>query len=73
MNISEKNKIKNLVISLWDNYKNKEDITKEIESGYIFGEYANNKHYRADDIFSIVKEVDLEKNPLILEEQIPEI
>lgn len=75
MNDLKRQEIKNLIISLWDNYEDKTELAKNVENGYIFGEYGENEHYRIDDIVAIIAEVNLEKNPLpepIIEEPIVE-
>lgn len=69
MNEEKRLEIKNLTISLWEDYTEKSELAKHIESGYIFGEYADNEHYKIDDIVGIIAEVELEKNPIV-EEQI---
>lgn len=57
----------------WDNYPDKTEMAKEIEMGYIFGPLGENEHYLIDEIVALIKEVDLEKNPLpVVEEPIIE-
>jgi len=61
----------------WDNYPDKTEMAKDIEKGYIFGPLGENEHYLIDSIVALIKEVDLEKNPLpepepIIEEPIVE-
>ena len=72
MNDLKRQEIKDLVVSLWDNYEDKTELAKHIENGYIFGEYASNEQYNIDDITAIIAEVNLEKNPPIIEEPVVE-
>lgn len=70
MNDLKRQEIKDLIISLWDSYEDKAEMAKHIENGYIFGEYANNEHYKIDDLTAIIAEVYLEKNPLPVVEEV---
>jgi hypothetical protein len=45
---------------------------KEIEHSYIFGPLGQNQHFNIDDIMSLINEVDLQKNPPIIEEVVVE-
>jgi len=73
MNEQKQIEIKALINQLWDTYKDKAEMAKHIENGYIFGDYADNEHYSIDEITNLIKEVDLEKNPLpeVVEEPLP--
>jgi len=65
---------------LWDEYPKVEDnedqpdnltiaakidLIARIENGYIFGEFAENKHFRRKDLDTLIQEVVYEKNPSI--------
>ena len=67
MNDNKKAEIKALVESRWASSPSKVQLAKQIEKDYIFGEVANNEHYKIDEIMEVVKEVDLEKNPPVEE------
>ena len=64
MEADKRIEIKGKVEAMWDDYEVKSHIAKQLEHDYIFGEIASNEHYKIDEIMAIVKEVDLEKNPL---------
>jgi len=62
-----------LINSEWDLWDDKTELAKKIEHDYIFGPLGENEHYLIDEIVALVKEVDLEKNPLpVVEEPIIE-
>lgn len=75
MNEQKQIEIKALIYELWDSYEDKVEMSKDIEHGYIFGEYGNSEHYSIDSISDLIKEVYLEKNPLpepeVIEETLP--
>jgi len=56
----------------WDKFETKEEMAKYIENAYIFGEIADNEHYKIDDIMELINIVDLEKNPLPIPEVVEE-
>lgn len=57
----------------WNNYEDKNEMAKEIEHSYIFGPLGQNEHYLIDDIMALIDEVELQKNPLpIIEEVVAE-
>lgn len=69
MNENKKIEILAIINRDWDNYENKIDLAKEIENGYIFGPLGENEHYTISEIMELIKEVELEKNPLpVIEE-----
>ena len=55
--------VKTKVLALWDECSTRKELVDKLEQGFIFGEYASNKHYRGDDLMSVVSEVWLEKYP----------
>ena len=58
----------------WDNYEDKYLMAKEIENSYIFGPLGENEHYMINEIVALINEVELERNPLpVVEEVVPEI
>lgn len=67
--------IKALVILNWDEFYTKEELTEDVELGYIFGKYASNQHFSKEWIMDIINEVELEKNPpieeVVVEDVIP--
>ena len=63
MEESKKLQIKEIMLAEWDNYPNKTDLCKMIEEGFIFGKYASNEHYQIDELVAIADEIELEKNP----------
>ncbi len=54
----------------WDTFYTAEELATHIEEGYIFGTYGTSEHYKRDFIMGLIKEVDLEKNPPVVEEVI---
>jgi hypothetical protein len=54
--------IKEIINDNWGG--DKYEICRNIEYGFIFGEYGENEHYLLSDIMSIYEEVELEKNPI---------
>lgn len=54
----------------WDTFYTAEELAIYIEEGYIFGTLGENEHYQRDFIMDLIKEVDLEKNPPVVEEVI---
>lgn len=48
----------------WDEYYTASEMAKDIEHRYIFGPDGQNIHLKIDDIMALIKEVELEKNPL---------
>ncbi len=68
MNEEKKVEILAIINSEWDKYSDKAEMAKEIEHAYIFGPLGENEHYNIDDISALIKEVSLEKNPVIIEE-----
>ena len=48
----------------WDEYYTASEMAKAIEHQYIFGPDGQNIHLKIDDIMALIKEVDLEKNPI---------
>lgn len=70
MNEEKRLEIKNLILSIWDEYEDKIELSNVVMLGYIFGEYASNEHYLLSDIISICNEIQLEKNPPVIEEVI---
>lgn len=56
----------------WDNFPDKVEMAKTIEHSYIFGPLGENEHFNIDEIVALIKEVDLEKNPLPVVEEINE-
>jgi hypothetical protein len=64
MNEQKQIQIKEKINFLWEDYEDKVALAKHIEYAYIFGDYADNEHYSIDEITNLIKEVDLEKNPL---------
>lgn len=55
--------IKEKIEAKWDEMPDVGKMVLHIEHGYIFGEYANNEHYKGDDIRAIVLEVQADKAP----------
>lgn len=55
----------------WDEYYTKSEMAQYIENAYIFGPLGENLHFNVDDIMKLIDEVDLEKNPPIVEEPLP--
>lgn len=49
----------------WDSYEDKAEMAKAIEHSLIFGPLDDNFHVNIDEITSLIKEVELEKNPII--------
>jgi hypothetical protein len=66
MNENKKIEILALINREFDNYENKADLAREIENSYIFGPLGENEHYNIDEIVSLIKEVELEKNPQVV-------
>ena len=62
MTEEKRQEIKNLIDSRFE--EDKVELCRDIEQGYIFGNYANNEHYNIDDIVSIWNEVYSERNPI---------
>jgi hypothetical protein len=56
----------------WNDFDTKVEMGKEIEHSYIFGPLGQNQHFNIDDIMSLINEVDLQKNPPIIEEVVVE-
>ena len=48
----------------WDEYYTASEMAKDIEHNFIFGPDGQNIHLKIDDIMALIKEVELEKNPL---------
>jgi len=48
----------------WDKYEDKMSLARDLEEQYIFGPLGENEHYLINDIVALVKEVELEKNPV---------
>lgn len=70
----KKAEIKSVINARWEDYYTKAELAKSIEHDYIFGEIANNEHYLISDILALIDEVDLEKNPLpVVEEVVEEV
>lgn len=57
----------------WDEFYTPSELANDIEQGFIFGKYASNKHYTRDYILSLIAEIELEKNPPIVEEPVIEV
>lgn len=70
MEESKKVEILAFINAEWDNYEDKSEMAKDIEHSYIFGPLGNSEHYKIDDITNLIKEVELEKNPLPIVEEI---
>lgn len=71
MEENKKLEIKNLIDSRFE--EDKYELCRNIEQGYIYGEYSNNEHYLLTNILSIWDELYLEKNPVpIVEETVEE-
>jgi hypothetical protein len=70
MEDNKKLEIKAVVVTEFDNYPTKIDLGREIESGFIFGKYANNEHYSITELLDIILEVEQEKNPPIVIEEV---
>lgn len=68
MNEEKKVEILAIINSEWDKYNDKTEMAREIEHAYIFGPLGENEHYNIDEIFSLIKEVELEKNSIIIAE-----
>lgn len=74
MDDQKRAEIKKKIEKLWNSFDHKSDLAKVIEHYYIFGttDMASNvredgapraEHYRIDEIWEIVKEVQAEKEP----------
>lgn len=48
----------------WEDFYTAEELGSFIENGYVFGPFGTSDHYSIDFIMGLIKEVDLEKNPL---------
>lgn len=48
----------------WLEFETAHDMAKFIMEGYIFGTFAENQHMNIDEILALIKQVDLEKNPV---------
>lgn len=55
----------------WDDFYTAEELAAHIEHGFIFGTYASNKHYLKEFILQLIGEVEAEKNPVVIEEEVP--
>jgi hypothetical protein len=64
MSEDKKIEILALINREWDNYEDKTSLARIIEEQYIFGPLGENEHYMIEDILALIKEVELEKNPL---------
>jgi hypothetical protein len=64
MSEDKKIEILALINREWDNYEDKMSLARDLEEQYIFGPLGENEHYMIDDILTLIKEVELEKNPL---------
>lgn len=63
--------LKAVINKEWDSFYSADELANDIEKGFIFGKYAANKHYLKEFIHSLINEVELEKNPPPIVEELP--
>lgn len=63
MTEEKKLQIKEILLNEWDNYQFKNELAAMVVDGFIFGKYAENEHHSIDEVWAIVQEIELEKNP----------
>lgn len=63
MTDEKKLQIKEVLLAEWDNFQYKNELAAMVVNGFIFGKYAENEHYSIDEVYAIVQEIELEKNP----------
>lgn len=75
MEDNKQSEIQGHVNSKWKDSSLKEQVklAKQLENDYIFGKIASNEHYNIDELMKVVKQVDLEKNPPVIEQEIKAI
>lgn len=60
MNEETRTKVKQAIISRWDEFELKGELANAIMDGFIFGQYDNNNHIMIDEIWDVVQEVESE-------------
>lgn len=67
--ISDEKKIQilALIYQHWDDFYTASELASYLEHGFIFGEFWDNEHYKIDEYIALINEVELEKNPPVIE------
>jgi len=68
----KKIEIKLAIEQHWNDFYTATELANYVDLGYIFGLFGYNEHYMIDDIMMLIQEVQLEKNPPVIEPVIEE-
>ena len=70
--VDNSEKVKEVILKQWNEFYSKEALAEDVELGFIFGKYAENEHYQREWIMGLINEVELELNPVVVEEPVIE-
>jgi len=59
--------IRKIALEHWEEFEYKPELAKFIQEGLVFGEFATDDHMNIDDIWSVVQQIIIEKQPAIEE------
>jgi hypothetical protein len=64
-------KVKELINLHWDDFYTPRELAEFLLNGFVFGPFGRNEHYLIDEYMTLINEVEIEKTPIEVVEDVP--